>query len=76
LEVWDEGPGIDEQFISQLFGEFSRADSVKASGIAGTGLGLAIVRASLRAMGGEVSYRPRTGASGSVFSLELAAGPV
>lgn len=76
IEVWDEGPGVDEDFAPKLFGEFSRSDSALGSSVAGTGLGLAIVRASMRAMDGEVSYRPRLSQSvtGSIFTLELA-GP-
>jgi anti-sigma regulatory factor (Ser/Thr protein kinase) len=56
LRVWDDGPGVPEFFIPQLFSRgatFGKED--------GTGLGLAYVRQVMRGHGGEVTYERRGG---------------
>ncbi len=54
ITVRDEGPGIPEQYLSQLFGKFYRAPGT-ASG--GTGLGLTISRAIIELHGGTIAIR-------------------
>lgn len=44
LSVTDEGPGIPEAEVDQVFERFYRADSTRPSGSGGAGLGLSIAR--------------------------------
>jgi len=69
LQVADEGPGIPEEALEQIFERFARADRSRSRREGGTGLGLAIVDAIARAHGGTVTAR--SDGSGSVFELRL-----
>ncbi len=75
LAVIDNGPGIPETDLPNLFDRFYRADSSRArSGGGGAGLGLAIVRAIVTAHGGTIEAEnlpPR----GSCFTVRLPAAP-
>ncbi len=56
LRVWDDGPGVPDFFVPQLFtrgATFGKED--------GTGLGLAYVQHVMRGHGGEVYYERRGG---------------
>jgi len=64
--VEDRGPGVADP--RALFQPFSRVHS--KDGPAGLGLGLALSRSLARAMGGDLTYRPRPG-GGSRFALRL-----
>jgi signal transduction histidine kinase len=68
LEVSDDGPGFPEDFLSDAFERFTRADSARTSG--GAGLGLAIVRSIARAHGGE-AYASNAPGGGAVVRLSL-----
>lgn len=68
--VRDEGPGVPDSFLSDLFGRFARADKKRSRAKQGTGLGLSIVRGLARANGGDAWYehnRPR----GACFAFRL-----
>jgi signal transduction histidine kinase len=65
--VEDDGSGIPDDLAPRLFEPFARAGGLRS---AGTGLGLAITRLLAHALGGEISYEPRT-PSGSCFTLTL-----
>jgi signal transduction histidine kinase len=68
--VSDNGPGVAEDFVRQLFEPFSRARDAAGSA-EGAGLGLAIARRAAEAFGGQVWYeRPPDG--GSRFCVRLA----
>ena len=54
LAVEDSGPGVDAEFVPQLFERFARAEGGRRR--EGTGLGLAIARAYARAHGGDLIY--------------------
>jgi len=69
VTVEDCGPGVPDDFVSQLFDRFAR-DASSASTVTGTGLGLAIARSYARAHHGEVSYRPAA-PRGAAFELTL-----
>ncbi len=64
IEVLDEGPGFADEFLSDAFERFRRADESRTRTDGGTGLGLAIVRVVARAHGGtaEAATRPEGGA--------------
>lgn len=51
--VLDDGPGIDDDQLEQVFERFHRTDDDRSRKTGGAGLGLAIVRAIARAHGGD-----------------------
>lgn len=55
VAVEDEGPGIEEHLVAQLFLPFVRGRATRGTG---TGLGLSISRGLARAMGGDLTYEP------------------
>jgi len=65
LEVRDDGPGLPQKALENLFRPF--AGSVRAGG---TGLGLSIAREILNAHGGSIELA-RTGPDGTVFRVTL-----
>jgi two-component system sensor histidine kinase MtrB len=68
IEVADDGPGIDDEFLPRVFDRFSKADRSRSEG--GSGLGLAIARENARLLGGELTAGNRPG-GGAVFTLDL-----
>ncbi len=70
VEVADEGIGIAEAHLSELFVEFRRLHS---SEYEGTGLGLAICRRVAELHGGQISVRSVPG-QGSTFTLYVPSG--
>ncbi len=72
LQILDEGPGIPQQDLENIFGKFYRArkrDNVRA----GTGLGLAIARGFIEAMGGTIVAENRSDRAGACFIVTLPA---
>jgi two-component system sensor histidine kinase/response regulator len=65
LWVRDNGQGLDEKQIGQLFAEFSRLAAARAEG---HGLGLSIVKRIVERLGGEVSVTSTVG-QGSTFGF-------
>ncbi len=65
VEVADDGPGIPEGHLDQVFERFHRVDPSRARSRGGSGLGLAIVDAIAEAHGGraEVESTPGHGAT-------------
>jgi signal transduction histidine kinase len=61
LSVEDEGPGIPESEIEAVFAPFRRLEGSRNRETGGTGLGLPIARNILRAHGGDVVLRNRSG---------------
>lgn len=57
IDIADDGPGIPEEKLENLFNPFTRMDEARHSSQGGYGLGLAIVKQSLKLLGGEVSAR-------------------
>jgi two-component system, LuxR family, sensor kinase FixL len=66
FSVSDRGPGLSEQAQAELFNPFFTTK------VGGTGLGLAISLSIVRAHGGKVWYRPRSGGGASFFFTLLA----
>lgn len=69
LRVLDEGPGIVESEVEQLFELFYRSPST-APIVAGAGIGLFVCRQLAEAMGGSITARNRRG-RGAAFELTL-----
>ncbi len=68
VSVEDDGPGIPEDIVPQLFQRYARGGAASESG--GTGLGLLIVREIVEAHGGMVGVDSRPG-EGSRFWFRL-----
>ncbi|MGH2819017.1 MAG: PAS domain-containing sensor histidine kinase [Actinomycetota bacterium] len=66
--VSDDGEGIPEAFVPQLFDSFARGPNSRH--LSGSGLGLSIARAALEAMGGGIRYDPG-GARGARFTMSI-----
>jgi len=72
LTISDDGPGIDEAEVSNVFERFYRVDGAQASG---SGLGLAIARELVRLMGGSLELDRSAGRTAFVVTLAAAAAP-
>lgn len=70
FEVSDTGLGIPDEFMPQLFSEFSQADVSTTRKYGGTGLGLALSRRIARLMGGDLRAYQENG-PGTTFVLEV-----
>jgi signal transduction histidine kinase len=75
LSVRDQGIGMDEKEVRQIFKKFYRTKRAEASGESGTGIGLSIVEQIITHHGGTIEVASAPG-KGSCFtlSLPLAAG--
>lgn len=70
IAVRDEGIGIPEADIDEIFTKFFRVHGTVASAVSGTGLGLYIVRELVERMHGAIRVQSRVG-QGTTFELEL-----
>ena len=70
LSVKDEGIGMDEKELKQIFTKFYRTKKAQASGEAGTGIGLSIVQQIVTHHGGKMEVTSRPGL-GSCFTMIL-----
>ena len=74
VDVEDDGIGLSERELSQVFAKFYRVQSEATRGVTGTGLGLAITRSLVEAHHGKVVARSTPG-QGSTFSFTLPVQP-
>lgn len=70
MEVQDQGLGIPEDAIPQLFNRFYRVDNSDRREIGGTGLGLSIVKEILLVHEGHIAVQSEYGV-GSTFRIQL-----
>jgi signal transduction histidine kinase len=61
LQVLDNGPGIPESQLEQVFEPFFRLEASRSRATGGTGLGLGIARNIARSHGGDLVLRNRPG---------------
>jgi two-component system, sensor histidine kinase len=73
IQVWDTGPGIPDDKLTEIFQEFKRIRPTGSQPDKGLGLGLAIVDKISRILGHEVRVHSREG-QGSVFSVRVPVG--
>ena len=59
IVIEDDGPGIPEALLSQVFEPFFRASPARTQTIKGAGLGLAIAREIIERFGGTIEIRNR-----------------
>lgn len=71
LRVADNGPGIPEDLLPDVFDRFTRGDTSRSRAAGSTGLGLAIVAAVVAAHHGSVAVESRPGQT--VFTVTLPA---
>lgn len=69
ISVTDNGVGIPEDGLQQVFDKFKRVDERRGA-IRGTGLGLAIVRYIINTHGGQIWVKSKIG-EGSTFTFSL-----
>jgi two-component system, OmpR family, sensor histidine kinase TrcS len=74
LTVADDGPGIKQELLPELFGRFVRGSTSRDGDVNSTGLGLAIVASITEAHGGTVTAR--SGGDVTEFRVLLPAGSV
>jgi two-component system sensor histidine kinase CpxA len=55
VTVEDRGPGVPEEQLAQIFGEFYRVDTARTRESGGYGLGLSIARRAIERHGGQIS---------------------
>ena len=70
IDIKDEGLGIPEDAIPNLFQQFYRVDNSDRRRIGGTGLGLAIVQEIVKAHGGVITVSSEYG-KGSTFTTQF-----
>lgn len=68
ITIEDDGPGIPETHMAQVFAPFVRLDESRGQETGGIGLGLAIARSIVRGHGGDIQIknRPEGGLSATV----------
>jgi signal transduction histidine kinase len=70
IMVQDNGNGVAEHRLPQLFNRFSQADKTDGALHSGTGLGLAVSRSVINQMHGSIGYKPAP-QQGSCFYIDL-----
>jgi len=73
IAVKDQGIGMDQKEVTQIFQKFYRTRKAEESGEAGTGIGLSIVQQIVEQHGGRIEVTSQPGA-GSCFTLVMPAG--
>jgi two-component system sensor histidine kinase CpxA len=57
IEVLDEGPGVPEHLLTDMFRPFFRVETARDRDAGGAGLGLSIAQRSIAVCGGSVSAK-------------------
>ncbi len=70
LAVVDDGPGVDDESVEEIFEPYGRAKGATHAG--SVGLGLSVSRQLARRMGGDLTYRRRDGCTAFELSIPLA----
>ena len=70
FQVEDNGIGMSEAFVQQLFEPFARERDTTASGIQGTGLGMTITKSIVDMLGGSINVQSEV-KQGTIVTVEL-----
>ena len=70
IEVWDQGPGVADEYRTAIFERFSQI-SGQFGRWRGAGLGLAFCKLTIDAHGGDIWVERPPSAQGSIFALRL-----
>jgi len=70
VTVTDNGMGVPESEIDNIFDRFYRVDKARTSNVAGTGLGLSIVSEMVEILGGKLKLESEEG-RGSTFTFTM-----
>lgn len=71
FSFYDNGTGVEPQYLPHIFERFFRADAGRSRKAGGTGLGLPIVKSTVEALGGTITARNRSeGGLEFLFTLE------
>ena len=57
LRIRDDGPGVPDEYLEDIFRAFFRVDESRARDSGGAGLGLALAKDAIVAMGGNITAR-------------------
>ncbi len=71
VQVKDNGPGIEADFLPHVFERFRQGDGSTTRAHGGLGLGLAIVRHLVELHGGTIAVENREDAHGAIFTMRL-----
>lgn len=71
FSVIDDGPGIPQAYLQQVFEPFATGLTPQTQGNQGTGLGLSIVKRFVESLGGQIAVESEVGV-GATFSFEIA----
>lgn len=69
VEIEDQGPGVPDEQLPQLFDAFFRVDAARQRSTGGHGLGLSIAKRAIETHGGTISAR--NSEHGLIISIEL-----
>jgi signal transduction histidine kinase len=69
--VEDEGPGISEEELEEVFKPFYRAAHARANGTLGAGLGLAISQRAVKLHGGSINASNRSDGKGLQVTIRI-----
>lgn len=75
LQVFDNGPGIDPEFLPRVFDRFTREDASATRSTGGMGVGLSLVRELVELHGGNISAANRSDVVGAVFTAKFPLQP-
>ncbi|MFH1422818.1 MAG: PAS domain S-box protein, partial [Planctomycetota bacterium] len=75
INIEDNGDGIPEEALHNLFTRFYQATRKDGPGYQGTGVGLAVCKGLVEAMGGTIMVESHPG-KGSIFKVTLPSHPV
>ena len=67
VDVTDNGPGIPEKEISEIFNRFYRTDASRNSSKGGSGIGLSIVKKIVEEHGGNIWATSEEGAGTTMY---------
>ncbi len=71
IDITDNGIGMNEEALADLFNKFQRASNANSVNVIGTGLGLYIAREMARGMDGEITASSKGEGHGSTFTIEF-----